>query len=170
MEANSMNDISRKHMNAHQPDARDTLSVCDPQQLPWAPWAMQGASFKLLSADPDSGRFSLLIRFDRDCEAPVHRHIGAVEGMVLDGGFHYADAPEQRFTSGMYLLEKDGAVHQPVSPEGALMFAVFHGPVEGLAEDGSISGHIDCQWHIDTWQAFLAAHDASSVQRSDAHS
>ena len=168
MEADSMNDVTHKHMNTDQAAVRDTLFVCDPQHLPWAPWAMRGTSFKLLSADPDSGRFSLLIRFDRDCEAPAHRHIGAVEGMVLDGGFHYADAPEQRFTSGMYVLERDGAVHQPVSPEGALMFAVFHGPVEGLAEDGSITGRIDCQWHIDTWHAFLTAHGAPNVQGSEA--
>jgi 2,4'-dihydroxyacetophenone dioxygenase len=133
-----------------------TLTVCAPQQLPWAPWAMKDASFKLLSADPESGRFSLLIRFDRNCRAPAHRHIGAVEGMVLEGGFHYADAPEQRFTAGVYLLEKDGAVHQPVSPEGALMFAVFHGPVEGLDENGNVTGRIDYRWHIDAWRAFLA--------------
>jgi 2,4'-dihydroxyacetophenone dioxygenase len=138
-----------------------TLLACDPQHLPWAPWAMKGAAFKLLGADLDSGRFSLLIRLDKGCHAPAHRHVGAVEGIVLEGGFHYADEPQRRFTAGVYLLEKDGAVHQPVSPEGALMFAVFHGPVEGLAHDGSPTGRIDCRWHIDTWRAFLAAQQTS---------
>ncbi len=137
--------------------ALDTLFTCDPQNLPWAPWAMPGASFKLLSADPEHGRFTLLIRLDKGCAAPAHRHIGAVEGIVLEGGFHYADDPDRRFTAGVYLLEKDGAVHQPVSPEGALMFAVFHGPVEGLAEDGSVTGRIGCRWHVETWNAFVAA-------------
>jgi anti-sigma factor ChrR (cupin superfamily) len=154
-----MNENTAKAMNTHESvtsSTPDTLTACDPQQLPWAPWAMKGAAFKLLSADPDSGRFTLLIRFDKNCHAPAHRHIGAVEGMVLEGGFHYADAPGQRFTAGVYLLEKDGAVHQPISPEGALMFAVFHGPVEGLAEDGSVTGRIDCRWHIEAWRAFLA--------------
>jgi 2,4'-dihydroxyacetophenone dioxygenase len=47
-------------------------------------------------------------------------------------------------------------VHQPVSPEGALMFAVFHGPVEGLDENGNVTGRIDYRWHIDAWRAFLA--------------
>ncbi len=135
--------------------AADTLSACDPQQLPWAPWAMPGGYFKLLAADPDSGRFTLLIRFGKECAGPAHRHLGAVEGLVLEGGFHYADDPARRFTAGTYLLERDGAVHQPVSPEGALLFAVFHGPVEGLAEDGSVSGRIDCRWHLSAWNKAL---------------
>jgi 2,4'-dihydroxyacetophenone dioxygenase len=132
-----------------------TLLARDPQQLPWAPWAMPGAYFKLLSAEPESGRFTLMIKLDKGCAAPLHRHVGAVEGFILDGGFHYAEEPLARFTAGTYLLERDGAVHQPVSPEGALMFAVFHGPVEGLDADGRITGRVDWKWHVDTWNAYL---------------
>jgi len=118
---------------------------------------MPGAYFKLLSADPDSGCFTLLIRLEQGCAAPVHRHVGAVEGLVLEGGFHYADNPAERYTAGMYLLEKGGAVHQPVSPEGALMFAVFHGPVEGLDSEGQVTGRVGCKWHVETWNAATAA-------------
>src|SRR5687768_5480157 len=90
--------------------AGETLLSCDPQQLRWAPWAMRGAWFKLLNADPDSGRFTLMIKLDQNCVAPPHRHVGAVEGFILEGGFHYADEPLIRFTAGTYLLERDGAV------------------------------------------------------------
>lgn len=132
--------------------AADTLLVRDPQQLPWLPWAMRGSHFKLLAADPASGRFSLLIRLEPGLVAPPHRHVGAVEGWILEGGFHYADDPSRRFCAGCYLLEKDGAVHQPVSPEGALMFAVFHGAIEGLDANGRVSGRIDCAWHVGAWE------------------
>jgi 2,4'-dihydroxyacetophenone dioxygenase len=135
------------------PVARDTLSACRPEELPWLPWAMKGAYFKLLSADAASGRFTLLIKFEKGIAAPMHRHLGAVEGMVLEGGFHYSDDPSTRFTAGSYLLERDGAVHQPVSPEGAILFAVFHGPVEGLDEAGGVTGRIDWKWHVVTWNA-----------------
>ena len=114
---------------------------------------MRGAYFKLLHADPDTGHFSLLIKLDKGATAPVHRHVGAVEGMILEGGFHYQDQPEIRFTAGCYLRENDGAIHQPVSPEGALMFAVFYGAVEGMDEVGNVAGRIDCKWHIDAWHA-----------------
>lgn len=141
----------------------DTLHACDPRQLPWIRWAMEGAWFKLLSADLDTGRFSLMIKLDKGCTAPIHRHVGAVEGWILEGGFHYADDPQRRFIAGTYLLEKDGAVHQPISPEGAIMFAVFHGPVEGLGPDGSLTGRIGCKWHIETWNAAIAAQGRGGV-------
>jgi 2,4'-dihydroxyacetophenone dioxygenase len=137
------------------PRTKDLIAR-DPDNLPWIPWAMPGAQFKLLSADLDSGRFSLLIRLERNCTAPRHRHVGAVEGLVLEGGFHYEDNPQLRFTAGMYLLEHDGAVHRPVSPEGAIMFAVFHGPVEGLDDVGNVTGRIGCEWHLKTWAAAIA--------------
>ncbi|MGH8807622.1 MAG: 2,4'-dihydroxyacetophenone dioxygenase family protein [Noviherbaspirillum sp.] len=142
---------------ATQLPGHDTLLARDPQQLPWAPWAMKGAYFKLLSTDAASGRFALMLKLEKGFVAPSHRHIGAVEGLVLEGGFHYTDAPQIRFTAGTYLLERDGAVHQPVSPEGAVMFAVFQGPVEGLDGEGRITGRIDWKWHVKTWDAFMAA-------------
>lgn len=119
---------------------------------------MPGAQFKLLSADLATGRFSLMIRLEKNCDAPRHRHVGAVEGLVLEGGFHYDDAPEVRYTAGMYLLEREGAVHRPESPEGAIMFAVFHGPIEGLDSEGNVIGRIGCEWHMRSWEAALAAH------------
>jgi 2,4'-dihydroxyacetophenone dioxygenase len=117
------------------------------------PWASKGMAFKLLSADPDSGRFTILIKVDPGVHAPLHRHIGAVEAYVLEGGFHYHDAPEVRFTAGSYLLEPADSVHQPISPEGVLLLAVFHGAVEGLMPNGTSAGRIDWKWHQDTWLA-----------------
>jgi 2,4'-dihydroxyacetophenone dioxygenase len=143
--------------NVTQFPRHDTLLARDPQQLPWAPWSMKGAYFKLLSTDSESGRFALMIKLEKGFIAPSHRHIGAVEGLVLEGGFHYADEPNVRFTAGTYLLERDGALHQPVSPEGAVMFAVFQGPVEGLDAQGNITGRIDWNWHLKAWDAFIAA-------------
>jgi len=132
-----------------------TLVSRDPAHLPWVPWAMRDVHFKLLHADPVSGRFSLMIKIEPGAKTPTHRHIGAVEGMVLEGGFHYHDQPEISFTAGCYLLEQDGAIHQPISPEGAIMFAVFHGPVEGLDDHGNVTGRIDWKWHLDAWEAGL---------------
>ena len=130
-----------------------TLYTCHPQNMDWLPWAMPGAHFKLLHADAVTGRFTLLIKFEAGAAAPIHRHVGAVEGYMLEGGFHYRDEPERPFETGCYLWESDGAVHQPVSPNGAVMFAVFHGPVEGLDDEGNLTGRINWKWHVDKWKA-----------------
>jgi anti-sigma factor ChrR (cupin superfamily) len=127
----------------------------------WVPWAMRGAHFKLLHADPGTGRFSLMIKFDKDAKAPMHRHVGSVEGIILEGGFHYHDRPDIHFSAGSYLMESEGAVHQPISPEGAIIFAVFHGAVEGLDRDGNVAISIDWKWHVDAWKA---AQDSASTK------
>ena len=134
-------------------DDHNTLHAVDPQQCQWVPWAMKGSLFKLLSADSATGRFTLLIKTEKGVAAPNHRHVGAVEAYVLEGNFHYNDDPSIHFTTGSYLLEREGAVHQPISPDGAVLFAVFHGPVEGLDRDGNVKGRIDWKWHVDTWNA-----------------
>lgn len=136
------------------------LSIADAEpaaHLPWARWAMKGAYFKLLSANLETDRFTLLIRIEGNVEAPRHRHIGAVEGMVLAGEFHYHDHPEESFKAGSYLFEPAGSVHQPVSAEGALMIGMFHGPIEGLDSEGRVTGRIGCAWHIRAWEAAIGA-------------
>ena len=123
------------------------------QDSPWVNWAMRGAKFKLLSVDPKTGRFTILIKSAPGVIAPMHRHIGAVEAFVIEGGFHYHDDPSIRFTAGSYLLEKEGAVHQPITPEGAVLLATFYGPVEGLDAQNNVTGCIDWKWHVDAWNA-----------------
>jgi 2,4'-dihydroxyacetophenone dioxygenase len=125
--------------------------------LPWARWAMKGSHFKLLSADLSTDRFTLLIRVEPNVEAPLHRHVGTVEAFILEGGFYYREAPEALYTKGSYLFEPAGSVHQPVSTEGALMLGFFHGPIEGLDANGDITGRVDCTWHVQVWEATLAA-------------
>lgn len=122
------------------------------------PWAMPGAAFKLLSVEPSAQRFSLLIKVAANSPAPRHRHVGAVEGMVLEGGFFYDDAPETIYQAGTYLLERAGAVHRPLSSTGAVMFLVFHGAIEGLNEAGEVIGKIDWRWHEKAWKTALFPH------------
>lgn len=131
----------------------DLLQAVNPAEMQWIPWGMRGGQFKLLSADPSSGRFTILIKIEKGVTARKHRHIKAVEAYVLEGGFHYLEEPDRRFMAGSYLLESDGTVHQPCSPEGVVMLGVFHGPVEGLDDQGAVMGSIDWKWHVDAWNA-----------------
>lgn len=142
-------------MSAAEDNARprNDLYFLDTSNKDWLPWAMRGSYFKLLHADETSGRFTLLIKIEKGVIAPSHLHIGAVEAYVLEGSFHYLENPAQQFTAGCYLYEDAGSMHQPASPEGTVMLAIFHGPVEGFDRNGKSKGRIDCTWHLEVWNA-----------------
>lgn len=128
--------------------------------LPWVKWAMPGAQFKLLHADQNHDRFTLLIQVQRNVLAPKHRHLGAVEAYVIEGSFYYDDAPNIHFKKGDYLREEAGSVHRPLTHESAILLVTFYGAVEGLNEKDESIGKIDCQWHIRTWEKACQSHTA----------
>jgi hypothetical protein len=43
------------------------------------------------------------------------------------------------------------------------MFAVFHGPVEGLDDDGNLTGRINWKWHVEKWKAAGNDFEASGM-------
>ena len=112
----------------------------DIDALEWLPWVMEGTWFKLLNVDMKTGGFSFMLKVDPGNEAPVHGHVGAVEGIILEGEFGYDD---DRGPSMHYVWEPAGAIHQPDSPPGFTMFAVMHGPLMGYNDDGSIAAVVD---------------------------
>lgn len=134
-------------------DVRDTLYAAHTSALPWVPWTTEGTFFKLLNADPASGCFTLLLKVEPGTHATVQRHIDPAEAFVLEGGFHYVDEPGLCYRAGSYVRETAGAVHEPVSSEGAVMFAVFHGPIERFGRDGRMLGTFDWRWHVHAWNA-----------------
>lgn len=98
---------------------------------------MAGTYFSSLAVNELSGGFTMLLKVDAGTKAPVHAHLGSAEAFLLEGGFYYdADDPGQ---AGCYTYEAGGAVHEPVSPQGCIMFAVSHGPLGGCdAQDRSM--------------------------------
>jgi len=112
----------------------------DVNKLPWLPWVIEGTHFKLLNVDMKTGGYSMILKVDPGNEAPVHGHVGAVEGLILEGEFGYDD---DRGPNMHYVWEPAGAIHQPDSPDGFTMFAVMHGPLLGYNDDGSIAAVVD---------------------------
>ena len=112
----------------------------DINSIDWIPWVMEGTWYKLLSVNMVNGGFSMMLKVDPDNEAPVHGHVGAVEGLILEGEFGYDD---DRGPGMHYVWEPAGAIHQPDSPQGFTMFAVMHGPLIGYNDDGSVAGVVD---------------------------
>ncbi|MEL7029609.1 MAG: 2,4'-dihydroxyacetophenone dioxygenase family protein [Pseudomonadota bacterium] len=115
----------------------------NPETLEWIPWVMEGTHFKLFAVDAKTGGFTMLLRVDPGVKAPVHGHVGAVEGIVTKGWFAYGE--HERGDVGHYICESGGVRHEPVSPEGTEMFAIAHGPIVGYNPDGSIAAVVDAK-------------------------
>ncbi|KQX26037.1 MULTISPECIES: cupin domain-containing protein [unclassified Sphingomonas] len=113
----------------------------DVGQLPWLDWVMPETWFKLLNVNPLTGGFTLLLKVGPSNEAPVHGHIGGVEGILLEGGFGYG---EDRGRAGWYVREAGGINHIPdTDPDGMVMFATVNGPLVGYHADGSVAAIVD---------------------------
>lgn len=125
-----------------------------PGSLPWTPWAMPGTHFKLLNIDEVSGRFTFLLKVDPGVVAPIHKHIGAAEGYILEGGFNY---DEDAGAAGAYVFEHAGALHAPETLSGMTMLAIAHGPILGYDDAGAIAGVVDWEWMLGAARANDAA-------------
>ncbi|MEO0391333.1 MAG: 2,4'-dihydroxyacetophenone dioxygenase family protein [Pseudomonadota bacterium] len=112
-------------------------------QIPWKPWVMDGIEYKLLATDHKTNGFTCLLKVAPGTVAPVHQHIGAIEVYIIDGEIYYEDS--DKGAAGDYIYEPAGDIHRPYSPEGCLLFAVFHGPIAGLDDDGNMAGIVDAK-------------------------
>jgi 2,4'-dihydroxyacetophenone dioxygenase len=137
--------------------ARGHRDFIDVAALPWTPWVMEGTHFKLLAINELTGGFTMLLKVDPGVQAPVHAHLGTAEAYLVEGGFYYeADQPGH---AGCYTYERGGSVHQPVSPQGCVMFAITHAPLAGCHPDGSIAAVVDCHLMLQlAQQAGVASH------------
>ena len=126
----------------------------DPKKLPWTEWVMPRTWFKLLNVDMKTGGFTMLLKVDRDNSAPIHHHLGAIEGIIIEGEFGYDD---DRGGPGWYAWEDTGVIHSPTTTSGFVMFTIAHGPLAGYNEDGSIGGFIDAELMLNLARANNAA-------------
>ncbi len=127
----------------------------DPATLPWTPWVMEGTDFKLLNIDPKTGGFTMMLRVEKDNLAPVHGHLGSVEGFITSGGFGYGS---DRGRTGHYVMEEGGINHIPdTDSDGMEMFAVAHAPLCGYNDDGTVAGIVDAK------TMYVMARDANAA-------
>lgn len=128
----------------------------DPDQLPWIP-VIDGVSAKPLRFTPEGGWVSQ-VRIAPGARVPQHRHIGEVQGVVLQGRCRY-DENSEWLGPGSYLHERDGTEDEVLgSPdEGAVILFVVSGPrVEYLDESGAII-HVDDQASkVASYESFCA--------------
>lgn len=129
-----------------RPDGSKLIRI---DQLPWTPWAMPGTHFKLLRIDDDNATIVLLLKVAPHTPAPEHHHLGSAETIILEGCFSYDYGT---IRTGDYVFEPGGCTHDPTThEEGAVMFAIIKGGLQGVNERGEPHGPVlDANWHYDT--------------------
>jgi hypothetical protein len=88
----------------------------DTNAIPWSEWIMEGTEFKLLNVNLETGGWTMLLRVRANQKADLHHHVGAIEGVILEGEFGYGD--HDRGSAGAYVYEPAEAVHEPTTTTG----------------------------------------------------
>lgn len=83
--------------------------------IPWRTTRYPGVAVHFYASDRSSGRVLALIRMDPGCGYPEHRHHGAEEVLVLQGGYR-----DERgsYRTGQFVRHPDGSTHSPVALDG----------------------------------------------------
>ncbi|MEM9706844.1 MAG: cupin domain-containing protein [Pseudomonadota bacterium] len=119
----------------------DRRAFTDTNDIPWAPWVMEGTWFKLLHLNNETGGWSMMLKVRPGQKAVIHHHIGSIEGFMVEGEFGYGEA--DRGAAGAYVYEAAEALHTPNTESGFTMFTVFNGPIAGYDDAGRLSGIVD---------------------------
>lgn len=130
--------------HAHWKDGSNLIRA---KEIPWTPWAMPHTYFKLLDFDRNFSHLVFLLRIDAEAPAIVHKHIGAANAYIIEGGFSYDHGAVYE---GDFMCEAGGVTHTPqVHENGCTMLAFGHSVVAGFNPDNSVSGFIDVDWMVD---------------------
>lgn len=149
-----MNAISATPSGTPRVRHQKTNVFFNPATLPWTDWVMPNTWFKLLNVDLKTGGFTMLLKVGADTQAPIHHHLGAIEGFMLEGEFGY-DA--DRGSAGWYVWEQTGAIHTPTTTTGFVLYATVYGPLAGYEDDGRVAGLIDAELMLGLARANQAA-------------
>lgn len=105
--------------------------MLDLSRIPWRATRHRGIYLHALWRDEATGDATVLIRMEPGCAYPAHRHRGAEEVFVLQGGYR-----DQRgeHRAGDYVLNEAGSAHHPTAlaetGEDCVMLAFAHAGIE----------------------------------------
>ena len=101
----------------------------DLSAIRFEPTRHHGVSIHFFWRDEATRHAAVLIRMAPGCSYPAHRHRGAEELFILQGGYR-DERGEHR--AGDYVRYEDGTTHHPVALEGGLDCVFFAIAAEGI--------------------------------------
>ncbi|MEM9386019.1 MAG: cupin domain-containing protein [Pseudomonadota bacterium] len=142
----------------------DGSLVVRAERIPWTRWALEGTYFKLLDYSQNHAYWVFLLKITPQAPKAAHKHIGAANAYILQGGFSYEKGGVR---AGDFFVEAGGIDHAPeVDPDGCVLLGFSHGAVAGYDEDGRIAGIVDVDWMVDAAKANNAFDHLAGAQRA----
>ena len=127
--------------------------------VPWVPNG-QGLAFKPLHYSPGSGWWANLVRVERGGHISRHRHLGPVQGYVLQGAWRYREH-DWTAAAGSYVWEPAGDVHtlEVLGDETMITLFTVHGAIQYLDEDGRVVQQDDARSRAELYVEHCRRHD-----------
>lgn len=133
------------------PDAlthQDQLLTIDTNAQPFLRGLLHpGIQAAPLFLDPNNGVWVLRVKFAPGVTLPLHFHTGCVQLYTMSGCWYYTEYPDQKQTSGCYLFEPGGSVHQFNTPadnrEDTDVFMVVSGANINFGDNGEYLNIMD---------------------------
>jgi quercetin dioxygenase-like cupin family protein len=100
-------------------DCGEGVRIVRPNHLKWRPGAFAGVEFKILHADAEAGRVTLLTKLAPGTVYPHHQHTDLEELYLVSGDVVVNGVPMQ---PGDYCSAKAGSVHGGIRTVGGCTF------------------------------------------------
>lgn len=97
----------------------------DPESMEWEPSQFEGIETKILWADADTGRSTILFKLAPGAVVPAHEHVDVEQTWVISGSF---EDHEGRAVAGQYIWRPGGNRHEARSVDGAVILGMFSAP------------------------------------------
>ena len=102
-------------------DCGEGVCVVRPDRLKWRPGVFTGVEFKILHADAEAGRLTLLTKLAAGTVYPHHQHSDLEELYLVSGDVLVNGVPMQ---PGDYCSARAGSVHDGIRTVGGCTFIV----------------------------------------------
>ena len=97
----------------------------DPTEMPWTASEFPGIEHKVLWADPDTGRSTILFKLAPGAIVPSHEHADIEQTWIVSGSF---EDHEGKALPGHYIWRPAGNRHEARSVDGAVILGFFLKP------------------------------------------
>lgn len=130
----------------HHPDGRGVYAY-DMTAAPWTETGKAGVQQRAVRADPETGHFLGLLRFDPMISSGVHRHLGPATSLMLGGSL--ADY-QDNYGRDTVAINPTGTTHDAISWEGCFFVARLEGATTYLPQEDAGRGHVGASQSVFT--------------------